>query len=80
MSARQIANAIDEDFAAVCKCLRKMLKYHEVKYIELDRFQSCKILGENYTSRRMRFFFSINIDEEIITQDLDLQLAHLHSQ
>jgi len=80
MSARQIAEAIEEDFTAVCKCLKRLLKYEEINFIELDRFQSCQILGPNYVSRRMRFFFSININQQKMIQYLDHQLVGLHSQ
>ena len=80
MSARQIADAIDEDFSSVCKCLRRLLRFNEIQFIELDRYVSCQLLGDNYVSRRMRFFFSIDISESQIVQGLDLRLADLHSQ
>ncbi len=77
MSARQIANAIEEDFIPVCKKLAQMLKYKDIKSIELDRITASKVLGLPKVTRRMRFYFSQEIPE---SQALDLvdQSVSLH--
>lgn len=71
-SARQIAEAIDEDFYSVCKALSRLLHWKEIQFVELDRVQACEILGEKYVTRRMRFYFSIEFPSQKILQDLGL--------
>lgn len=78
LSARQISEAIEMDFVCVCRALRKMIKYREIQFVELDRNKSCEILGDSYVTRRMRFFFSIKIPEIQVPHLVD-QLASLHS-
>ena len=38
MTARQIALALEDTIVKVCDDLRKLLDYHEVQAIEIDRF------------------------------------------
>ena len=54
LSVSDIARLIDDDVYKISKELTKMLKYNEVAFIEIDRFEAM----EKYNcKRRMRLWF-----------------------
>ena len=73
-SARQIAEAIEQEIVLVSHTLKKLLKHEEVKYLELPWYEATEILGWK-TNRRTCFFFIPTLsDPEGILQAL-LQAA-----
>lgn len=73
LSARQIADAIQEDFNAVCHNLRKLLKWNEVKSFEINRIKAQEYL-EIRISRRVRVYFNASLDFK--ERDLDRFINH----
>ena len=61
VSARQIADAIDADISRVCHSLRKLIKFNDIQFVELDRIKAADYLGLITLRRRMKFYFRINI-------------------
>ncbi len=69
ISVRQISEALEIDYALLSHTIKKLLKYREVGCIELDRIKAADFLGINRVTRRMRFYFDI----ELIGQFQNLQ-------
>lgn len=57
MSRNQIAEEVNDNPINISKVLRKLLKYKEIKCIELDRYQSGKLLNWEVPIRRTRFYY-----------------------
>ncbi len=57
MSRSQIAEEINELPQRVSRILKVMLKYNDIKCIELDRYQAAKLLGWDIAFRRTRFYY-----------------------
>ena len=49
--------------------IKKLLKHSEIGFFELDRVKAADFLGIEKVTRRMRFYF----DVELISQFKDLQ-------
>lgn len=69
VSVRQIAEALELDYSLLSHTINKLLKHHEVGSFELDRIKAADFLGIEKVTRRMRFYF----DVELITQFQDLE-------
>ena len=59
-SARQIAEALEKDIVLISHNLKKLIKFKEVKYIELKWYKATEVLGWR-TTRRTSFYFLPNI-------------------
>jgi DNA-binding MarR family transcriptional regulator len=57
ISRRQIAEELDWEVVKVSHLIKRMLANGSVKCIELDRFQSGKMLGMNRPFRRIRLYY-----------------------
>ncbi|MHA1481988.1 MAG: hypothetical protein ACTSQA_00945 [Candidatus Heimdallarchaeaceae archaeon] len=57
MSRSQIAEAVGQDPVPVSKLIRILLRYNEIKCIELDRHQAADYLNMKRPFRRMRFYY-----------------------
>ena len=56
LSSKQIAEALDISNTRVCYLLSRLLKYHEIKFIELSYKEARKLFNYN-VSRRLRFYY-----------------------
>jgi len=57
VSRRQIAEELKDDPIKISKSLAKLLLAKEIKCIELDRYQTAKILKLKRVHRRTRFYY-----------------------
>ncbi len=55
-SARQIAEALEQEIVLVSHNLKKLIKYSEIRYVELPWYKATEILGWK-TNRRTSFYF-----------------------
>jgi len=69
-SARQIAEAIEQEIVLVSHTLKKLLKHKEVEYIELPWYKATEILGWKTNRRTCFFFIPTLLDPELILQNL----------
>ncbi len=69
VSVRQIAEALELDYSLLSHTIKKLLKHEEVGWFELDRIKAADFLGIDRVTRRMRFYFDI----ELINQFQHLQ-------
>lgn len=74
-AAREIAEAIGYDMVIVCHALPKLLKFKEIKSIEVDRINATNILGRK-VFRRTNFFFTPDLILPVEFQEL----VHFHSE
>ncbi len=63
-SARQIAEALELEIVLVSHSLKKLLKWNEVKYLELPWYRATDILGWK-TNRRTSFYYLPNIENPL---------------
>lgn len=56
ITCRQIAKDLDVEPTKVFKTLAKLLKLKDIKCIEMDRYQTAKMLGLKI-HRRTRFYY-----------------------
>ncbi len=61
VSARQVSEAIDQDFTLVCKNIKKLLKWKEIKQIEIDRYSARIYLKNDKITRRMNLYFPVDL-------------------
>ena len=61
VSVRQISEALGIDYTNLSHTIKKLLKYNEVGFIELDRIRAANFLGITKITRRMRFYFNIEL-------------------
>lgn len=54
LSRTEIAEQLMEDVVKISHCLKRMLKYDEIKCIEINRKQAMKLYG---CKRRMRIYY-----------------------
>ncbi len=57
VSRRQIADELKDDPIKISKALARLLIAKEIKCIEMDRYQTAKILGLKKIHRRTRFYY-----------------------
>lgn len=57
MSRDQIAKKIDELPVNVSKIINLLLKHKDIKCVEMDRYQSAKLLNWINPIRRTRFYY-----------------------
>lgn len=57
-----MSEAINQDFSLVCKNIKKLLKYNEIKQLEIDRYSARIYLKNNKITRRMNLYFPIALD------------------
>lgn len=57
ISRRQIAEELNDDPIKISKALAKLLVVKEIKCIEMDRYQTAKMLGVKRIHRRTRFYY-----------------------
>lgn len=57
LSRRQIAIGINDNDIKVSHSLKRLIDAGEVKFIEIDRNEAKKMLGENSPMRRCRVYF-----------------------
>lgn len=57
MSTNQIAKALKDNCENISKVLRVLLFHKEIKCVELNRYQTAKIMGWNQPIRRTRFYY-----------------------
>ncbi len=57
MSRDQIAKVIDELPVNVSKIINLLLKHNDIKCVEMDRYQSAKLLNWANPIRRTRFYY-----------------------
>ena len=61
MSAKEIAEAIEDDYYKVCKRIRRLLKFKEIRCIELSQQQALRRYEKKGVvielKRRMRLYF-----------------------
>lgn len=63
MSRDQIAKELDDEPIKISKRIRILLKHKEIKCVELDRYQSAKLLKWDIPIRRTRFYYiAVSID------------------
>lgn len=72
-SARQIAEALELEIVVVLHSLKRLLKYKEVKFIEMPWYEATEILGWKTNRRTSFFFIPILSDPEEILQQLLLE-------
>lgn len=63
-SARQIAEALEKEIVLVSHNLKKLIKWKEVKYLELPWYRATEILGWK-TNRRTSFYFLPSIENPL---------------
>ncbi len=63
-SARQIAEALEQEIVVISHNLKKLLKWKEVKYIELPWYKATEVLGWK-TLRRTSFYFLPEISNPV---------------
>ena len=56
-----MAEALELDYALLSHTIRKLLKHSEVGFIEMDRIKAAEFLGTEKVTRRMRFYFDIEL-------------------
>jgi len=61
VSVRQISEALELDYTKLSHAVKKLLKYREVGFIELDRIKAANFLGIQKVTRRMRFYFDVEL-------------------
>ena len=61
VNVRQIAEALDLDYALLSHTINKLLKHKEIGCIELDRIKAADFLGTNKITLRMRFYLDIDL-------------------
>ena len=69
VSVGQIAEALDLDCSLLHHTIKVLLKHKEVGFFELDRIAAADFLGIEKVTRRMKFYF----DVDLIGQFQDLQ-------
>lgn len=57
LSCREIAEGINEDVTKVSHLINKLIKYDEVKYIEITRIEARERFKINPPKRRCRLYF-----------------------
>ena len=57
MSRTQIAKELDDSPITISNVIKVLLKHEEIKCIELDRYQSAKLLNWKNPIRRTRFYY-----------------------
>ncbi len=57
MSNTQIAQEINDNPVNTSKVLRVLLRHNEIKCVEMDRFQTAKLLNWKAPIRRTRFYY-----------------------
>ncbi len=57
LNRTQIAEKLNNTPVAVSKMIGNLLKHGDIKCIELDRYQSAKLLGWKIPARRSRFYY-----------------------
>jgi|TARA_R100000093_G_scaffold34741_1_gene18361 hypothetical protein len=63
LSRTQIAEILNATAVSVSDTLRRLLKFEDIKCIELDRYQAAKLLGWSTSWRRTRFYYCLSISE-----------------
>lgn len=58
LSRTQIAELLEISAVVVSRSLKVLIKFKEVKCIELDRFQTAELLNWGIPWRRTRFYYS----------------------
>ena len=61
VSVRQIAEALHLDYCKLSHTIKQLLKHAEVGSFELDRISAADFLGIDKITRRMRFYFDIEL-------------------
>ena len=56
-----MSEALGIDYSLLSNTVRKLLKYDEVGFIELDRVKAADFMGIEKVTRRMRFYFDIEL-------------------
>ena len=56
LAAQEIAEEIGLGIVNVCSALRKLIKFNEVYYIEIDRFKAMELYN---SKRRMKLYLVI---------------------
>ena len=57
MSANQVAEELNDKPVNVSKKIKLLLEHREIKCVELDRYQSAKLLNWENPIRRTRFYY-----------------------
>ena len=57
LNRTQIADLLNEAPEYISKIIGILLKHQDIKCIELDRYQSAKLLGWDIPIRRTRFYY-----------------------
>ncbi len=60
LNRTQIAKELNDDPRTISKVIRVLLKHKEINCIELDRYQSAKLLEWKVPIRRSRFYYTGN--------------------
>ena len=55
----EISEKINRDKIKVSMSLAKLIKSHEVKFIEIDRIKAKELFGEKAPSRRLRLYYYV---------------------
>ncbi len=61
VSVRQIAEALGLDYCKLSHTIKQLLKHNEVGCFELNRLKAADFLGIERVTRRMRFYFDIEL-------------------
>ena len=64
VSVRQIAEVLEMDYSHLSHTIRTLLKHHEIGFFELDRIKAADFLGIQKVTRRMRFYFDIELIDQ----------------
>jgi|TARA_B100000315_G_scaffold110119_1_gene100982 hypothetical protein len=63
LSRSQIAKILKVNEVLISRILNTLLKFDEIKCIELDRHQVAQLLGWDSPWRRTRFYYCLSISE-----------------
>ena len=59
LSLSEISEKINREKIKVSMSLAKLIKSHEVKFIEIDRIKARELFGEKAPSRRLRLYYYV---------------------
>lgn len=58
LTRSQIAQELNKEPTIISREIRMLLKFKEIKCIEIDRFMAGKFLGKDCAFRRMRLYYT----------------------